>query len=193
MTEHLNDLEIIRKVLQGNLDAYKMIVDRYSDFILNLCYRHLYSQPEAEDATQDVFIKAYNNLSQWEPRAQFKTWLYRIAINHCLNMVRRKKLIHFQSMNSPDFIEDISMAAREKSAESGIIDHQKEKFLQKILYELPEKQRTVLLLYFYQELSYREIAETLKISLSSVESRLFRAKKALAKILKKQNISAASF
>ncbi len=186
------DQEIIQQIQAGDIDAYKNIVDRYSSQLLNLCYRYLQSTEEAEDATQEVFLKAYSALTDWEPRAQFKTWLYRIAINHCLNIVRRQKIIRFQSLQKMQ--EDVSPTrisglSHQEPADSVLVTQQKEELIRYFLQQLSESYRHVLILYFYQQLSYKEIAEILNISLSSVESRLFRAKKKLAKIISRQNIS----
>lgn len=179
----MDEQEIIREILNGNLDAYEKIVNRYCDRINNLCYRYLFDMEEARDATQDVFIKAYHGLKNWEPKAQFHTWLYRIAINHCLNLLRRRKIVKFQTLDSPSSKPLISSNAGDER----LMQKQHELRIKKYINRLPESQRTVIILYFYQQLSYREIADVLKISLSSVESRLFRAKKKLAKIIRSEN------
>jgi RNA polymerase sigma-70 factor (ECF subfamily) len=179
----MDEQEIIRKILNGNPDAYEKIVNRYCDRINNLCYRYLFDMEDARDATQDVFIRAYHGLKNWEPRAQFHTWLYRIAINHCLNLLRRRKIVKFQALDN-----SISKPLIDYNAgDDRIIKKQNEMRIKNYINQLPESQRTVIILYFYQQLSYREIADILKISLSSVESRLFRAKKKLAKIIGRQN------
>jgi RNA polymerase sigma-70 factor (ECF subfamily) len=183
------DQEIIRQILDGDIDAYAILVNRYSGPLLNLCYRYLQRREEAEDAIQEIFIKAYTGLENWEPRAQFKTWLYRIAINHCLNTVRRQKIVHFRSLQQMDqgfYSPQVDRFSQPAGKEEELLREQREKLIHCLLNQLSETHRTVLILYFYQEMSYKEIAETLQVSLSSVESRLFRAKKKLAKILSRQ-------
>lgn len=193
---NLSDQEIISQILNGNFDAYEILVNRYSTPLLNLCYRYLHQREEAEDATQDIFLKAYTGLADWEPRAQFKTWLYRIAVNHCLNIVRRRKIVHFKSLQDPkkgiDFFNTLC-TSQEDENEEHVSGNQREKFIHYLLNQLSETHRTVLILYYYQQMSYKEIAETLQVSLSSVESRLFRAKKKLAKIIARQKKSFGKF
>ncbi len=186
----MDEREIIREILNGNLDAYEKIVNRYSTQITNLCYRYLFSVEEARDATQDVFIKAYHGLKNWEPKAQFNTWLYRIAINHCLNLVRRRNIIKFQSLDNQvnnKVLLKTGPFTESAPGEDKLVVEQNEKRIKNYINRLPENQRHVIILYFYQQMSYKEIADVLKISLSSVESRLFRAKKKLAKIISKVN------
>lgn len=191
-----SDQEIIRHILTGDIEAYKILVNRYSAQVLNLCYRYLQHREEAEDATQDVFIKAYTGLVDWEPRAQFKTWLYRIAINHCLNIVRRRKIIHFKSLqeikSEIHAFKDFTVSHINENEEH-MLNAQREKFIHYLLNQLSETHRSVIILYYYQQLSYKEIAEILHVSLSSVESRLFRAKKKLAKLISSQKNSFSKF
>ncbi len=179
------DEKIIREILNRNIDAYKVLVDRYADAITNLCWRYLGSQEEAEDATQDVFLKAYQALEQWEPKAKFKTWLYRIAINHCLNLLKRRQKVSFQSLSIRNSEKDEGILSdppsREEDAETGFIKKQRQRTIQNLIRELPINQRHVIILFYYQNLSYKEVAEVLNISINSVESRLFRAKQNLAK------------
>ncbi|GAB4331180.1 MAG: RNA polymerase sigma factor SigW [Calditrichia bacterium] len=189
MTEK-TDLEIIEEIKGGNLDAYRILYERHATAMYNLCIRYLGSTEEAEDAMQDVFVKAYETILHWEPRAQFKTWIYRIAINHCLNILRRRKVIFFQSIfaakNEGPGPELLNPRDKTPTADDQLIDRQQKQRVWRAVQKLPAQQKTVILLYYYQQLSYKEIAEILNISLSSVESRIFRAKKSLAKILKKE-------
>lgn len=181
------------QVLEGNIDAYEKVVNRYSTQLLNLCYRYLHHREEAEDATQDVFLKAYAGLVDWKPRAQFKTWLYRIAINHCLNIVRRRKIVYFKSLQEMRSESQTFTVSQVSENEEQDLHIRREKFIHYFLNQLSETHRSVIILYYYQQLSYKEIAEILQVSLSSVESRLFRAKKKLAKLISQQKKSSSKF
>lgn len=182
-----SEIEIIKSILKGNLDAYRILVERYTDDIMTLCFRYLNNREEAEDAVQEVFIKAFQALPSWEPKAQFKTWLFRIGMNHCLNIIRRRQKVSFQPLEKSDRNEsghpEIDYPAPEVSPETQLINTQDTQRIQRLIGKLPENQRHVIILYYYMELSYLEIAEVLDTSLSSVESRIFRAKKSLAKLL----------
>lgn len=181
------EIEIIHSILKGNLDAYRVLVERYADDIMTLCFRYLNNREEAEDAVQEVFLKAYRALASWEPRAQFKTWLFRIGMNHCLNILRRKQKLSFQALEKFDKnatgFSGKELPAPGVNPEERLIDTQKTLRIRQVIGQLPENQRQVIILYYYMELSYLEIAEVLDASLSSVESRIFRAKKSLAKLL----------
>jgi len=183
------DEKIIREILNHNVDAYKVLVDRYADSIANLCWRYLGSRDEAEDATQDVFLKAYQALVQWEPKAKFKTWLYRIAINHCLNLLKRRQKVAFQTLTPGGSEKNDSILSdppsREEDGETCLIKRQRQNIIRNLIRELPVNQRHVIILYYYQNLSYKEVAEVLNISINSVESRLYRAKQNLAKKIQK--------
>lgn len=184
------DEQIIQMVNAGDREAYKYLVDRYADSILNFCYRYLYSREEAEDATQDVFLKAYQALPNWQPKAQFKTWLYRIAINHCLNLVRRRKKVQFTGFENQhptvEKTENPEPVDKTRAFDEVMIADQERASIRRAVDQLPENQRQVIILFHFQDLSYKEIAQVLNLSINSVESRIFRAKKTLAKTLKRE-------
>ena len=146
------------------------------------------NKPDAEDLSQDVFIRIYQAAPRYEAKAAFTTWMYRIAVNLCLNYQRRKKLLTFFSIDSNNNTDEnhqkkIPDIISSERPDTNFEQKERAQFIQQAIQSLPENQRTVVILYRYQNLSYQEIADSLETSISAVESRLFRAKINLKKKL----------
>ncbi len=160
--------------------------------VLNLCYRMTGDEHVARDLSQDIWVKVYRNLSDFQGRAAVFTWIYRIAVNHILNYLKKEKRQRWRQILDLNLKEAFTadetlsrLTTREHSPDPAELLQKKEReqiVWQQIL-RLPEKQRVPLVLYRYDGLSYQEIARVLGISLSSVESRIHRAKKNLQKWL----------
>lgn len=159
MTE---DEEIVRRVLAGESDAYAVLVRKYQDRVRGHCYHMLRRDPD--DASQEVFIKAYKALKNFRGDSTFSTWLYRIVVNHCKDVLRKKRF------PSTDDIDRMSTPAKVA------IPVEEAELLRRILSELPEDYRIVLLLKEYHQLRYAEIAETLGTTTDSVRAKLRRAR-----------------
>jgi len=182
--QNAEDLAVITRFKKGDSSAFEEIILKYQDKIFNLC-RHMLGNPDdAQDAAQDVFLKAYQALSKFQPEASLYTWLYRIATNTCIDYRRKpvfeslfghteegEKLIHDRPSDSP---------SPEKLVQSKQIDTA----LQKGLGKLSPKLRAIIVLKEIEDLSYEEIAETLDISMGTVKSRIARAREELQKTMK---------
>ena len=178
-----DDWQLLARTAEGDDDAFRVIVERHQDRLVRLCQRLLTDREEALDAAQEVFIKAYQKAGKLKPKGELYTWLYRVATNHCLNKIRRRRIVRFIPMGESDSDEtysiepvsaspgpDIELAARERWRAT-----------QSAIAKLPESQRAVLVLAKFEGLSYRQIAETLEITEGAVESRLFRAMRNLSR------------
>ncbi len=182
------DTNLMLRIKNGDQQAFRELVERYKLSVLNLCLRFTNNKEDAEDLAQDVFIRIFQAAPGYEVKAAFTTWLYRITVNHCLNYQRRKKILHFFPLDHgkdsyhqsqrhlPDF------AAKERP-DADFEKKEVQKYVQQAIQCLPENQKTVLILYRYHDLSYKEIAEVLDTTVSAVESRLHRAKENLRKKL----------
>lgn len=177
------------QIKNGDQQAFRQLVDRHKLSVLNLCLRFTNNKEDAEDLAQDVFIRVFQAAAKYKVKAAFTTWLYRITVNHCLNYQRRKKILRFFSLDHsknsyhPHHPPGTDFAAQERpdaDFERKEIQH----LVQQAIQTLPENQKTVLILYRYHDLSYKEIAEALDTTVSAVESRLHRAKENLRKKLK---------
>lgn len=179
----MEDWQLLALAGEGDEQAFRTLVEKHQDRLVRLCQRYLRDREEALDAAQEVFIKAYQKAGKLERKGELYTWLYRVATNHCLNKLRRHRIVRFVSLGEPSEEEtswleprdpmprpDDQLAARERWQTTwDAISH------------LPDTQRAVLVLAKFEGLSYRQIAETLRITEGAVESRLFRAMRNLAK------------
>ena len=180
-----DDLSLINRFKAGDTSVFEEILLKYQDRIYNLCRYMLGNAHDAEDAAQDVFLKAYQNLNRFKPEASLLTWLYRIAINTCIDY-RRKPFFESVFKNSKEgdvFVVDqpSDSPSPEKLYESKEIGNA----IQFALGRLSEKLRTVIVLKEIEGLSYEEISEVLDVSIGTVKSRISRAREKLKELLNK--------
>jgi RNA polymerase sigma-70 factor (ECF subfamily) len=178
------DWNLLARVAGGDGDAFTRLVERHQDRLVGLCWRWIGDREEARDAAQEIFLKVFRNAAKVEPRGQFFTWLYRVAINHCLNQLRRRKIARFFSFGGTGGGEatggELEPADGAPDAEATLLARERWARTRERLERLPENQRVVVILARFEGLSGREIAETLGISEGAVESRLVRAMRRLA-------------
>ncbi len=179
------DIEIIDRALNGDQKAYAELLNRYQDSIYFLLLRKVGNENDAEDLTMETFGKAFNCLHQYTPLYTFSTWLFRIAINNCIDFVRKKR-IRPQSVdsgidfNDPDNAGFTSLGL---SPEENIIKKQKAEELKKIIQTLKPRYARLIEMRYYQEMTYEEIAQTLNLPLGTVKAQLYRAKELLAPLI----------
>jgi len=174
---------------KSNLTLLEEIYSQNKSLVFNLCCRYFSDRAEAEDACHDIFLKIFKNLDSFREESKISTWIYRLTINHCLNCIRRKKILNWLSLDISSADDDKRKGLPEDSIniESEYMLKEKTELLNHALEKLPEKQKTALLLHRYEELPYSEIAKIMDCSISSVESLIFRAKQNLTKQLLKYN------
>jgi len=179
------DWDLVARVAAGDRSAFAELVERHHRRLLRVCERLLGDAEDARDAVQEVFLKVMVKAGSFRPKALVSTWLYRVAVNHCLNVLRRRRLRRLVSLSPVE--DDEAAAAPPEPAEERADPHReldarrRWSRVQRAIAALPPSQRAVLVLARFEELSYKEIAETLGITLGAVESRLFRAMRALEK------------
>lgn len=188
-TPQITDTDLARKAQNGDTEAFGMLVDRYSPRLSRYGTKFLRDREDVRDLMQDIFVKAYMNLKGFDTNRPFSPWIYRIAHNEFISEIRRRtgKItipvfdfdILFPHLTSP---ETADQQAREKE-----LTHA----LAACLGILDPKYREPLILYYYEELSYAEIAEILQIPQSTVGVRISRGKAALKKIAEEKNLSYA--
>ncbi len=176
----------------GDQDAFAELVYSFQDAVFNLCYRMLGERTEAEDATQEAFIRAYNNLHRYDIGRSFKTWLLSIASNHCIDRLRKRRM-HFLSLDEPlPSNMQLALSSEQVSPEQRAVRNERSEYIQELLDELAPDDRAGIVLKYWYDYSYAEIASVLDTTESAVKSRLFRARRALAELLAKtQDDSAA--
>ncbi|MBW8874632.1 MAG: RNA polymerase sigma factor [Acidobacteria bacterium] len=173
--------EALAKVAAGDADAFAILVESHQERLLRLCERLLGDAEEARDAAQDVFLKAYRKAADARPQGQVYTWLYRIAVNHCLNKLRRRKLVRFLRWEDPEERDLPAFNPPDGAADPAATLEARRRWqaTRQAIARLPENQRTVLVLVRFEGMSYKQVAEVLGITEGAVESRLVRAMRRL--------------
>jgi len=164
----------------GDHPAFGRLVLRYQDRIYNLCRYMLRDAEEAQDAAQDVFFKAYGSLKDYNPESSFYTWLYRIAVNTCLDYGKKSRPKPFEDECAID-----SLACGQPSPERLYQSKETGRLIEAALQKLPKKLRAAIVLKEIEGFSYEEIAGVLGTSVGTVKSRISRAREELRRLLKK--------
>jgi len=184
--EALSDAELVELVLAGEQDAFAMLVERYKDAVQNLAYRMLSNATEAEDVTQEVFVRAYTQLATYKSAHKFSTWLLSIASHLAIDQLRRRRFLALPLEDVPflEWIADLGVGPEQSALEGEQQDE-----IQAYLQRLPSKYRAVIVLRYWYDLSYEEIGTALNLTPALVKARLHRARELLARYIKdnKQN------
>jgi RNA polymerase sigma-70 factor (ECF subfamily) len=181
------DYQLVQQAIRGSQKAYTVLMERYRNSIYHMMYKMVKNREDADDLTLEAFGKAFNKLESYEPRYAFSTWLFKIAINNCIDYIRKKRL---KLLSIDDPIEPNSDHDFSSNIKSGMLDpeerfirKQRVKLMRTILSKLSLKYRLMIELRFFEELSYDEIAQELNIPLGTVKAQLFRAKEILYTLL----------
>jgi RNA polymerase sigma-70 factor (ECF subfamily) len=176
------DIFYIEQVLAGKTSAFSSLVDRHKDRAFNLAFRIAGNREEAEEITQDAFLKAFRSLDRFRRQSSFKTWLYRIVYNTAISLVRTHKKGILSVEEFPASIVDfLSYNASEQEAEMDYRNSLVNFALQKI----SEDERALISFYYFDELDISEISEITGISRSNIKVRLFRARQKMLEIIEK--------
>jgi RNA polymerase sigma factor (sigma-70 family) len=186
IVEALSDAELVELVLAGEQDAFAVLVERYKDAVQNLAYRMLSNATEAEDVTQEVFVRAYTQLATYKSAHKFSTWLLSIASHLAIDQLRRRRFLALPLEDVPflEWIADLGVGPEQSALEGEQQDE-----IQTYLQRLPSKYRAVIVLRYWYDLSYEEIGTALNLTPALVKARLHRARELLARYIKdnKQN------
>lgn len=182
----MEDTKIIDNILNNQPAGFKTLVDKYQLMVINTCYGFVHNREDAEDVAQEVFVEVHRSIDKFRKESKLSTWLYRISVNKSLNFIRNnKKNSWFQSLDilfrsEKNTGKVIELSDSKNNIPDSIIEN---KETGNVIYEaiswLPKNQKTAFTLHKYEDLSYKEISDVMELSLSSVESLLFRAKKNL--------------
>jgi len=182
------DVQLMLRFKDGDAQAFEQLFVRHTRAMINFAYRFVRNREAAEELAQEVFLRVYEAAAGYQAQARFTTWLYRIATNVCLNEVRKPcyREGHFPAKSDPPRDSDARLSDRSVPMEP---DRNLERqaiarALRQALDQIPEKQRVAFFLNKYQELSYAEVAEVMKLSEKAVKSLIHRAKETLAERLK---------
>ena len=180
--DHRNDTYYIEQVLEGNINAFSHLVDRHKDKAYNLAFRICGNREEAEEIAQDAFIKAYRSLKNFRKKSSFATWLYRIVYNTAISLVRTRKQRILALEEFPADAADFLGFSRNEE-EAG--EDYRNSLINFALQKIPEEDRGLITLYYYDDLDTEEISKITGINKTGIKVRLFRARKKMADIIGK--------
>jgi RNA polymerase sigma-70 factor, ECF subfamily len=176
-----DDRVLVQACLRGHREAFDVIVERHQRQVYQLCYRFAGNHEDASDLAQDVFIRAYRGLHSFKGNSAFRTWLYRIGVNVCLNRVssRAHKWTTLEVADRPDI--------RGERADARLLRGERAAEVRAAIAKLPKKQRAALVLRVYHDLPHDQIAEIVGTSVGAVKANFFHALANLKKLLKSQS------
>lgn len=179
----INDQYYINQIIEGNTNAFSVLVNQYKDLVFTLSYKMLKNKEEAEEVSQDTFVKAFNSLNKFKGESKFSTWIYKITYNTCLDRLKKSK-----KEASILYIEDFS--EHQVKAIENVLDtideNERNQKIQECLLLLPSEEAFLLTLYYFDNQSIEEIAKIIDCNSNNVKIKLFRSRKKLTSILKAQ-------
>jgi RNA polymerase sigma factor (sigma-70 family) len=181
----ISDAALIENVLDGNDHAFRLLVEKYRNDVFRAIFAVLRDQKEAEDAAQEVFMKVYTSLPQYQNQG-FKTWMTRIAVNHAIDIKRK------QVRRREEVAEDLEVqlvGTPKDSVEKEIIETDRRKLVRKKLAELPENYREVIYGFYIAEKSYQQMADEQNVQVKTIETKLYRARHWMKKNWKEEDFS----
>jgi RNA polymerase sigma-70 factor (ECF subfamily) len=193
----MDEIELIKKIKRGNKELFSEIVNKYKRVVYNHAYSFLRNKEEAEDTVQEIFTTIYKNIKSFREEAKLGTWIYRITVNICKNKLKQLKrknqniieeIPEWDEDGEENPIEEKLKDKDERTPDNVLVSDEIKKIVFKRMGELAEEQRKVLILRDIDGLSYEEIAKILKLSVSAVKSKIFRARENLREKLKKDDI-----
>ena len=175
-----------RAAQKGDSTAFMRIVDAYQRPVYNLCYRILGDAGEAEDAAQETFLRAYTKLNSYQPDRKFSSWLLSIASHYCIDRLRRRR---YQLVSWDDLPPWRWLPATEPEPEQATLTRETVGSVRDLLEALPADYRAAVVLRYWHDMSYDEIADTLETTVSAIKSRLFRARQMMAQVAEETGLA----
>ncbi len=184
---HDDDSSLARKVQRGDRQAFEVLLSRYERQIFSFIYRFFQDSALCEDLTQETFLRAYRFIGSFRTKEKLSTWLFSIAKNLCIDELRR---LQKGSTVDIDAVDPEALIADDKAGVNPLaaaMADQEGEILRRAMEKLPEKYRTCIILFYYNEMSYEDIARVMNISLSNTKILLFRGKKMMLELFKKES------
>jgi RNA polymerase sigma-70 factor (ECF subfamily) len=178
--------KLIKKIKKGDRDAFAELVELYKDKIYQVAYRLVGNAQEAEDVAQETFLRVYANLGHYDPAYKFSTWVYRIATNLSIDLLRKRKLVYSIDKEAPgtDGIDwHDRLADQQPNPEEQTITGELQVQVQQAIDSLSPKYRAIMILRYIEDLSLQEISEVVKLPISTIKTRIHRGRESLKKKL----------
>lgn len=174
-----NESYFINRVKQGETEAFAWLVDRYRDMVYTICLRMLTVEADAEEAAQDVFVKAFRSIQGFQEKSKFSTWLYRIAYNQSISVIRKK----VRMIDLVDETADLEVDEGDINGLDTLSATERSRYLQMAIEALPETDGVVVTLFYYDELTLEEIAEITGLTNSNIRTKLHRSRKKMYQVI----------
>ncbi|WP_170311624.1 RNA polymerase sigma factor [Vallitalea okinawensis] len=171
----MNEDTLILKLKKREPEAYRSLLETYQQSLLALVYKYTNDYVEAQDLTQEIFIKIFKNIAHFNASSKLSTWIYRIAHNTCIDWSRKK---------TPLPVKQLEINGTEHSTEEAVIYKEEQALIHDTIVNLPEIYKSVIILYHFNHLSYKEISEILELSEKTIETRLYRGRRKIKEQLK---------
>ncbi|MBT8303345.1 MAG: RNA polymerase sigma factor [Bacteroidia bacterium] len=178
-----NDQQLINAILAGDSQSFSTLVDRYKDLVFTLALRMVKHREEAEEVSQDTFIKAFRSLNKFKGDSKFSTWIYRIAYNTCLDRLKKHK--REQNIIAIDEYTEHQVKTLDNALDA-LEKAERKQAIQNCLALLPSDDSALLTLFYFEELSLEEIAKIVGLTANNVKVKLYRSRKKLTSILKER-------
>ncbi|MDZ7860258.1 MAG: sigma-70 family RNA polymerase sigma factor [Candidatus Krumholzibacteriota bacterium] len=186
------DIKLINRCLEGDEKSFEILLNKYKGPVFSICLRMVNNRDDAEDLSQDLFIRVFNMLDRYNPAFPFSSWIYRITSNLCIDFLRKKKRNRLLSTDQPIKGKDGTMQRQLVSKEIGperkTEVSEKMKALEESIGMLPEPYRIIIILRHQQQLSYEEISDMLAVPLGTVKARIHRGRKMIVDFLSDRGI-----
>ncbi len=178
----MEDADLIRRCQGGDMEAFEQLFYRHQNRVYGIALRMMNNEEDALDVTQEIFLKAYQKISKFNFKSAFSTWLYKLAMNSCIDALRKRKAVKTTPITDSSLKNSI-IRADVSTPEDHAMLNDRERQVWEALNSLKEKERAIIILRDMEGLSYKEIAEVFKCSLGRVKSRLHEARQKLKAIL----------
>ena len=178
---YIDDQHYVDLVVKGDTTAFAVLVNRYKDIVFTLALKMVKDREEAEEASQDTFIKVYKSLAKFKGESKFSTWLYKIAYNTCLDRLKKNNRDQFVVAIDEYTVEQIESL---NNTLDNIEEKERKQMIQDCLLLLPGEDSFLLALYYFEEQSVKEISKIIGITANHVKIRLYRSRKKLTAILR---------
>jgi len=188
----MTEQELIAHARTGDKSAFSCLVESYQRAVYNLCYRMVGEASEAEDAAQETFLRAYSQLHRYDPTRSFKTWLFSIASHHCIDRLRRRR-VQWCDIDDEPLLAHPALRERAPGPEESTMRREQSASVQVLLEKLMPKDRAAVVMRYWYDLSYEEIATVTGSTVSSVKIRLHRARVTLGGMLKSTDAARLAF
>lgn len=189
-----DDLSLIQMAIGGSEQAFTALMERYRDAIYHTVHKMVHNRDDAEDLTQEAFGKAFNSLSSYRPTYAFSTWLFRIAINNCIDHIRKKRIRTFSldaplEQNMEQHFSD-TLRANHLNPEELAIREQRQEMMRRLVGQLSGRYQLMVEMRYFEGLSYDEISRELEVPIGTVKAQLHRAREILLEMLNRPEAEA---